>query len=282
MRLLSGFEPDLYKEKERAKTEKVRNGEYNVTLSTMTVGAATPFERYQINEMICRADNRWKEDFKTDLVQEMPKNDLPGDKTDEISGYHFVKSFDKVHYPNPLLIQDNYYEYVMKITDDVNNWLKENEKEFAKARVYSPVYTGYTILNSSQEKQLEYEFSSASVRNKIYAVWNRQLASNSNIDKIHLHNFDKMTDKYFEWFFSNFDEHVDSFDALKWLYSKSDFSLSKKRKYDETITKQKYNPSASYSSPFIARVKGGEVCYTQKIDLDSNGHIITEDRPRLI
>lgn len=74
---------------------------------------------------------------------------------------------------------------------------------------------------------------------------------------------------------------MQGFDSIEWVYSKENFSLAKKHKYDQTITKQK-QMLVPFTSPFIARVKSNEVYYVDDITLDEMFHILTAERPRLI
>jgi len=193
LRLLSGYTSAFYSEAEMARNEIFFDYEGGVTAEIMYVGGVTPHEQYQLHEYLVGTSNRWKYDFKTGILKEAPKNDLTGARDQgKISQTSFIKSFDKVSYPNPDIIQKGKFSFMVETTDALNKWLQNNRDEVVHERKHPPVKTGYTILNNDKNASKQFEFHSGSVRNKSYALYHRHLGAQTRIRDYDLGRFDAM------------------------------------------------------------------------------------------
>lgn len=143
-----------------------------------------------------------------------------------------------------------------------------------------------SCFKARNEESIEYEFSTKSVHNTLYALSKRHLSAGTATDESHVNRFSDMCDKFYDHVFSNF--KIDDEDILsiyQFVDMKKQFSNAKKRKYIETMHRQiKKGPFRSnLIGSFKTMVKSGEIFSAKTLQIDNLGFIQNcEERPRNI
>ncbi len=227
-------------------------------------------------------DNTWMNEMielfkKTSKEQKLkiPKATLPKEEEKiEASSYYQV-----IHYtPKDLckisknILQDDLpQDYAHDLVKALRKYVHENRHNDVQDKMVHVTKTGYD-LNLHADQLLEFEWSSKSNLNAIYALMLRQVSSRTNIHKSDMIRFTNMCSRFWTYFKQEWDlTAVEPQSFMEQLDAKN-FDDTKKLKYAETILKQKIGALQKFvGSGFKTMVKSGEVYQTDRFDLTEYG-----------
>lgn len=225
-------------------------------------------------------------DVRSILKQGITKTSMKSDfaRTVDSESYYKQYPIDKLGPVNEEIIQEKYSTYFQEVTRELNTKLANGELINDVGRSILLTKTGYDV-NQYEEQIYEFEWSHTSHQNAVAALYTRQLGSLLNPDPHVVEQFSSMCKRFWSWFGLKWSAEPIEIEKcfLDMLQDKTDFDLSKKMKYHDTIMGQKSGRIQKFVGSFTTMVKSGETQYTCNFTYNSRGELLNQDsRPRNI